>query len=697
MSITPLTLTALALFGGIMIMPFFGMPPLQFGYYLQVEGMIPSFWLMGGLAGVWAFWLTLQRPKLARYLWELPVIWGWIPLILFSAVQSIFLPIPLQSWTGFGQLGEGIFSFLAHMFLTFVLSVLIRLPRLRPFILWLTFLSGTLVAGLTIIGCAESPIISMRFWPWAPLFFPDFIAYIAAAFMGMYVLFFQRYRQNVLFHALFLSSMILIGYYSRNQSGYYAVAIAVAVLLILEAPILNKLPVLNKLSYQKKVAIIFLSILLSLTIFIMFYDVFSAYLPTALANQASIIGRTYLTKMTFIELTHKVLNWKDYVAILFGKGWGEYGNSLLGNVFLFKDIALFNGENWQPTWEFTHRDMLHSHNTLTEHFLSVGLIGVGLYLWVKYKTILSLKRHNRYAGVLFLIIVGVMNVFWFPIIHTFPYLMVANALLFTRPVPMAFFTLPRLQLLTKLSAPTLLIFSLIHTTFIALQGKYAYIDMHGDLIQQIDAFSQSLANRYEALEGGRRWVAYVRSFTKNIHMLLEDTPEADVPAFAERARQMAHDLYTGIPHAGNYYSLLLPMNIYGELASRYRTQKWVEENPQFLNEWDALAQAFILYLPFRSDILIPYLNYLMFHQQEEKAYHFVQQLLEHSPRDPVGLWFKGTLTLMKDQDRNAGICLLKKAIDEKITRYMPLPPTEVKRIQETFAMCPAPSWQTHHE
>ncbi len=678
-------ITALAFFGYLLLMPLLGEPPLRFGYYLQVEGMIASFWLVGGLAGLWTLWLCHQKPRLAQKIWAMPVVWGWLPIIALSAFVSLFAPIPLQGWTGFGQLGEGILTFISQMFLMFVLCVLVKIPRLQPFLLWGTFGSGVLICVLTIIGCSESPFPSMRYWPWAPIFFPDFIAYIAAAFAGLYLFFFKKYRTNYFFHIVFVSAITLISYYSSNKSIGYAMVIAVGIMAVLE------IKIFENWRYQHKFALIFVSTILSLTFFIICYDVFSPYLPKPLANLATITGRTYLTKMTFINLLHQPFDWKSFITILFGKGWGEYGNSLLGNVFLLKDVQLFNGENWQPTWEFTDRDLLHSHNTLTEHFLSMGLIGLSIYLWVKYKIALSMKWQNRYAGIALMTVTGVISVFWFPIIHTFPYIMIAHAFVFSKSRPLPILSLKRFKIFTAIIAPLMIIFTIIHTTFIMIQGKHAYLDLEGDWVEKIELFSESPANRYDALIGGRRWIAFVRSYTQNIYTFLEKEKKAEIEIFAEKARKMARDLYINIPHAGNFYSILLPLNIYGELASKPRTKDWFEADPMILNEWNEMAQSFIKHLPFRSDILVPYLNYLMFHHHAEQANEIIAQIFEKSPRDPVGLWFQGTLTLMNGGDRNQGICLLKEAIQEKITRYLPIPAEEVNRIKETFVMCPSVS------
>jgi hypothetical protein len=684
MPITTFSKTALAIFAYLIVIPFLGEPPFRFGYYLQVEGIIASFWLLGGLAGIWALWITKQKPRLAAKIWALPVVWGWLPIAGLSAILSIFYPIPLQAWTGFGQLGEGILTFFSQAFLTFVLCILSRMRKIRPWILWVTFLSGMIISGLTIIGSSHSPFPSMKYWPWAPIFFPDFIAYIAAAFMGIYLVFIRRYRYHPVFHILFLASIFLISHYSYNITVKYALLIVIATLCILE------IKVFKTISYQQKFGTIYIATVLSLTLFIIFYDAIYDWMPQSMAGfRESLIGRTYLNKMTFIDLLHKPFDWKGLLTLLFGKGWGEYGNSLLGNVFLLQDIQLFDGDQWNPSWEFTQRDMLHSHNTLTEHFLALGLVGLGVYLWVKYNIALSFKWQHRFAGITYLLVAGIISIFWFPIIHTFPYLIVANAFVFTRQRPLKGLTLSRLQPFIKIIAPTMVVFTIVHTSFIMLQSKHAFIDRDKDLLEQIDGFMSSPANSYEALEGGRRWVAFIRAYTRSTNDFLEGRLEAEEELFAERSRQMVLDLFRTIPHAGNYYSVLLPMNVYGELASRPRTKEWFENNPELLKEWDNIAQEFITHLPFRTDILIPYLNYLMFHGQGDKGLQFIEHLLNSNPLDPVGLWFKGTLTLMKGEDRQAGICALKAAIAQKISRYMPIPPEEIDRIKNAFVVCPA--------
>ena len=79
-------------------------------------------------------------------------------------------------------------------------------------------------------------------------------------------------------------------------------------------------------------------------------------------------------------------------------------------------------------------------------------------------------------------------------------------------------------------------------------------------------------------------------------------------------------------------------------------------------------------------MFIPYFTMLIMSNETERLLKMCTKLRDYNGQDPVSYWFLGTLYLQSRQTHTKGLCSLKTAIQNGISKYMPLPEEQIKRI-----------------
>lgn len=678
----PLLKTALVLFMLAFVTPFLGLPPLRLGWYGQVEIILAGLWLLGGLSGLWNYFFFKERPYLARKVWYMPVVWAWGPLIVLSLVISLFQAAPLQSWVGAPQLGDGIATFLTLLFLSPPFIVMTRVYRNLYKTVLIPLGAATLLALLTIPGSVTSPFPSLKNWIWSPIFFSDYIAYCIPPLIVLYGLYRSRLSTKVVYlYDIFLVALaLLISYFADNKALFLGYALVVATYGALKLPVFVNIPV------PKRLASILLLGFIGLTFGISFYDNLAPFLPSPLQNLASILSRTHLAKVAFLPYFNSPVNFEKILTFLFGHGWGTYNNTIISHMTLTSNFALFNGQEFNPTWEFIHRDLINSHNIFIEHFLALGFLGLALFCYLQFKIIQNLRFQAVFLGTAFLTILGTLLVFWFQLPHTYMFTTLGYCLLFSKTPPKS--TFPFLKFVPLLS----IISSFTLITFCVIQGvsAYKYSTVVGlrptdNLYTKIDEFSKSPWLLYDQATGGSRTRQLARGLAHEIFAYLDKVEAADPQECLEKIRIITKTLTQNIPQGSNLTALVLAMNLYSELSTMPRMAPLFKKDQTTLKEWDQAADLVLQHLPYRSDTFVPYFTYLLTTGKMDRALTLCQKFLKYYPKDPIAYWFLGTIYLQDQFSHEKGLCSLRTSIQNGIQKFIPLSLQEVQKILEASA------------
>jgi hypothetical protein len=86
--------------------------------------------------------------------------------------------------------------------------------------------------------------------------------------------------------------------------------------------------------------------------------------------------------------------------------------------------------------------------------------------------------------------------------------------------------------------------------------------------------------------------------------------------------------------------------------------------------------------PRRSDIAIPYFNYLLSHGREAEILDLSSLILARRTRDPVALWFSGVVQLGAVATSASGMQKLKQSLQLGIRNLMPVDAEMVQAIEQ---------------
>lgn len=656
--------------------PLCSLPPARIGYFSQVETSVFAFWMLSAFSYVWLHSLWKKNPRLVIHCSQLPIVWGPILLGLVTILLSLLHPLPLRDFTGSGQIGEGALTFIASGMMACHFSIMTRIALCRKIIFATAFFAGILISILTIIGSMDSPFISWRYWSWAAFFFPDFLAFIDIALMAIYCYTRQELKdKQYLYDIIALSLFAFIGYFANNKSLIYGLVIAgLSTFGIWLFP---------KSWRRNLLELAFFGLTLSLTLLIIFYDDFSNFLPDSLkslGHLSTITSRTWLSKVTLVDLWLTPINEQWIQQVMMGSGWGSFSNISAANMFLIDHVSLFAGKEYQPSWELVSRDLLHTHNVLTNIFHSIGLIGVTLYLYTQHKIIRSISSTTFWLGTAFLIAYQLQVLFWFQFLMTIPFTLLTMALLFRKRSMVTWSSL--------LSPKILLVYPCLLFIFSGLQG-YIMLGYKQNFVQKesrsitelVQLFTTSPYGSVESTIGAQRQVGLARIYSLALQKDFENSPEK----LTMHSLKLVNHLHR-LPKNGNYLANNVALNILSELASKSETLKYFNKDTYKL--WEELANDHVKLMPYRSDILLPFFNLYQTMSKDHIVMELAHAILEQYPNDAIALWFIGSSKLKNSTQFEEGMCMLKKSIHKGVARLMPIPQPLRTKIMNYAQACP---------
>lgn len=657
-----------------LLTPLCSLPPTRFGYYSQGEVCLIALWAISAATGLWMYFLDKKYPRLVSYTSKLPIVWGPLLLGVATLFISPFHVLPLRDFTGGSpHIAEGVLTFIASGILACNFSILTRIATYRKIIFTTALLVGLTISALTIIGSMESPFMSWRYWQWAPYFFPDFLSFIDIALAALYLSIRKDLKGKYLNDIVAITLFTLIAYYASNKSLAYGIVFSILATSIGFFPASWRRNLLH---------LSFFGLSFALTILITFYDDFSKAFPESLksfADLSTITSRTWLSKVTFVDLWVAPLTWEWIQQLFIGKGWGTFNNISASNMFLIDQISIFSGKEYNPSWELVHRDLLHTHNILTNYFHSIGLLGVSLYLYIQYKLLNSLSQNCFLIGVAFLISYQIQLLFWFQFIITIPFTLLTFSILFRKrtPIPWSIYLKPKAALG----------FTVLLLAFSSVQGVITWgyqkdlKDKAPPTKKLVDTLISAPYIRLEAHLGAQRQVGSARLFATALQSELEKEPQELVAYSLKLVNHLK-----SLSKDGNYLSNNVAINILSELASKPEALRFLDART--FKIWEQLAKDHIDIMPYRTDILLPFFNLYQTLGKETPVLEFTRKICERNPRDSIGLWFMGSSFLKNPERFDAAMCTLQKSIREGIERFMPVPPLLKTKIMLHAKVCP---------
>lgn len=672
-------LTGFAIIFFSLLLPLFATQSFWFGYYYQSAPVMVTYWAIGFFASCWLIWTSRYQAQNIQVALTHPIVWAVGLYSLFNFCISIFHPSPVQTMFGSPQMGEGAINYLIQSLLAAVIIISFKniTEKTKNISVGIAVILGGIFCVLTFVGCQESPFAQFKYWKWASYYFPDFLGYITVSFIAYYGIYWQKLKLNlpknmlnykhILFNTILFAVFYVLTYMTKNKAVWYGNIIAVVSIIAAY--------VIFKKSNKMHIWLATICLLMATAFVILFANLH--YIEDKVPS--TIVGRGVLVRYGFL---HHFANFDlaSFKSLLFGDGYGIFSDLVMKNLFGPNEISLFNGEELDLTRESLNRDFFHSHNRLTEVFISVGILGIAAFLATYYYIIRSFN--SFIIGGIFFISYLLLDSFWFQLSVTIPYVVLGFCLLSTPYYPFNSINLKFVNLLLRIVTLALLIIA-VGCFFMAKEMKaLSKIEPDDDLNLKINQF---LDNKYVKLDkyfGNKRTTILIRSMSVALLNYEEYTPHLPIKEVLTTNLRSADHLYESSNNCTRLESCAVALNIYSESATHERTIDEFAKYQIYSIKWRKLAQVFYSRAKSRSDMLVPILNYLVIRNKYSEVWELINPILVNNPEDAVGLWYSGTLKLADDNTAYTGILELNRALDNGVGRFMPIPKADIESLRQ---------------
>ena len=104
------------------------------------------------------------------------------------------------------------------------------------------------------------------------------------------------------------------------------------------------------------------------------------------------------------------------------------------------------------------------------------------------------------------------------------------------------------------------------------------------------------------------------------------------------------------------------------------------QTPENMSKWRRWLDRLLQIAPGRTDQAIPYLSAALAQGKFADVDRLTTSILARNPHDPVGLNYRGLLTLVTGGDRGGGLKMIRSALDNGLDRFMPIDPAVMLRF-----------------
>jgi hypothetical protein len=639
--------------------------PFAFGVWYQSESVTAALFAGGsGAALCLAFMAAFGFPVGGALRHPVVLVTGGLGI--WSALTAIEAPLPMRSFFGPAETGEGVLWYFTLAVQTALALMVWPDPRIRRMIV-----GAGIVAGLTIVGLnVPLPIHS----PWRPAVWPEF-----AAYLGIYLLAIVASGISVrwpgivgrmlaripmvgaaiaapgtprLLAALLVGMAIIMT--SQNKT---AIALALAGL-----PAAMLATVLIRHRGLRMAVTITVAVLAPLGI------VGGMYWLGIHQHLESPLSRTAMSRLVVTALE------SEPQLLLHGTGWGAFNDVLYRYGYLVRDATLAT-ETWQQSLGHTGGGAFHSHNGFLEATLSTGLLGGLLYLAIPLTAILcSRRRHGGLLAGVWIVSSG-LSAAWFALPLVVPFQALALAAT-VGGTPCRHPTRPRFTPTFRrilggsaiVCCAILLATGAILTTATALRGDR--------LLKTVGerAPTDPLAHEY-LLPDNDRGGAHLWWIALDYGYRLKEKGEAG-PLTGDQLRWF-DILLRAVDWQAEHQPTSLRLKtlrviLRDILATSLNDSRADPLRRREVPRWGQAVQDLLAQAPHRSDVAIPYLSLLLQTGNGPVAVRFANTMLLRNPDDPVALWFSGLSMLSRPPWTLFGKARLMHSIDAGVGRVMPI-------------------------
>lgn len=634
--------------------PFFPMV----GIWFQSEPLVIALFTLGGISAFTLGVGVLLYPFLTRWAIYHPVV--YVPILIsFLSLIHLFLNINyLSNFLGNVQTGQGIAWFLSLSMISAIARISFRVfnNRQLKLIVFYLILSVLIVSSLSIY----------EVWDWKIFFFDDHLAFFA---IFIWPLPFLVFKKKYVAYILALVPSLIIVLSSKNFSAVISIYVMVVITPLFY---FMRQRYTASLSLRKLggVTCIFLPIGIALAVFL-FNGIF---ILEALSRKfGSTIYSRNLLMHTIIDSFE--LNNRSY---LFGAGWGQFSEALMKNIpfektsaFNYGNVAQINDSTW--IWDSLLRFDFHSHNIFVDVLGSVGLVGLGLFLFYVY----SLFRYSqpKIDGAAFGCVVGfiLINSMWFQMPSTVG-LMALSFGAMSGTAPLERFRRqfsPRVIFSFLFIIFAVLGFSTYSSYGLAYQG---YQEVQKNLDPDKDVTDVCGEIITDSNKNGYHFSELFRSYVNLLSQELRENPDTVNSSTWDRLDTFFCQSDKRLHENNELISGVRGLMTRADFVFKFRDE--VEKRPELYNRivsgWSMSLGKVLELAPNRLDLVVPYFNWLLERGEDDELYQRSQKVILNNKAKAIGLWFSGVVMLNRAGQQDEGATLMRQAIENGLEKFMPV-------------------------
>jgi len=642
------------------------LPPFYTGIWVQVEAGSAYLQIVGaiGFLGLAGLCLCGSHPAVGALLHPLTLI--PFSIAVLSVLLLPWVAMPGVSYFGAPEHRIGAVTFLELSALTAVYIYLFGESRCRT---WLAVVILGLVAAVYGLDFFFREIQS-----WAPYFFGDYLAFFAASAFVVVAASFAN--TPVRLSALLVILLVLI-VMSGNKAALLAITVGGTIWVLLRMK--------SGLTRQSLATVgIIMPILVTGTIMLagpLFQESFRIDLreqigfpplsDILISTWASLWSRAMLNFIVIWEVL------SDPIILLKGLGWGHFNEALLANLTLVDGrLHELIGDS-RVYWDAIRRNDFHSHNQYLETLLSLGIVGLVFFLVYFWAAIYFAHPKRLWLSVFIILLLSVLQSFWFQMPPSVPLMAAAFASLQS---------LDRSNEMRPVLIKSGAIVSLA-ASFILVLGAWSSLKdsrLTAQMIQQFKSGTtagktldpeqgdwRGLNEFYQATMLQHEFSHLTRLKSQN-----NEVPLQNFLLLKSKLRQ-----YANAPE--EISSMGLVVSLVNIVSGIYFQMPEFRESTRDLSDfWEKMVTRLLSSAPNRTDLVIPYFNFLVSSGMEQKAHFIAVRILESNPDDAVANWFVGLVQLGIKNQESQGIVKMRKALSLGIQNLMPVSPDIISILNE---------------
>ncbi len=616
-----------------------GLRPFALGLWFQSEPVVLAHFVSGGLAA-FALAAVVLADKGAAAILRNPVVLALAAMTLWSGLAAGAAPLPMRSWFGAPETGEGVLALLA---LTAETALAASLWRRRGPRLVVAASAALAVAAIVLLNLGYLLDHSATAAAW-----PEY-----AAFAGLFLLVTLSClpdRRPRVRHLRWVAAAVAVAAValSRNRSAMALLAAAPVLWLGIRTGQRHLAP------RRLRLAVVGLALIAPLAA------------ASAMAGMAALGGNhSAVARATMGKVGIERLR-AEPMLLLSGTGWGSFNDTLLAYANA-AGASYYQGTVAKPSWEGLGGGAFHCHDEVLETVLSVGLPGAALAAVAVIFLIRAAPRRRFAAVAAFWLVILALTGVWFLLPPVLPFAALAIGATAARWRPRTLPSPPALAWGPPLAGGLLLAAAAVPQYETAKGAERLLAAVNGP--PPAGAAAQAYG---DDRRGGHHlwWIAL------NFTVRLNEQIQAGRPVSGAEAEWLrillgAIDRQAALGTA-SLRLRSLGVAIRNDLARAMGDHALDPVRAEALPAWRERIEQLLMAAPRRTDLAIPYLDHRLRNGDRPEVLSFANRLLAADPTDPVGLWFSGLALLPAERSIPLGLSRLVQAVDRGVNRFLPV-------------------------